>query len=296
MYQNQKARSVMSKIKCIERALQFMESNLKRRISLEDIADAANLSQWYFHRSFRILTGYCVNDYLRRRRICEASHELVYSSKSIRHIAIDYQFESQEAFTRSFSGICGISPGRFRKLLHQVSLFPAISLDRSYQHLRKGEKMLSPKLEKMDAFRVVGVQTQSSPSGTLHKLWADFTQRHGEIKDVIDPTKAYQVCVFDKSDPSAEEYTFIAGMKTSEDAPVPEGMLAHKVAAAEYAVFEHHGSMEKMHQTYEYIFGVWLAENGYQMAEADSLEIYDERFNPEGADSVFEICIPIIKA
>jgi len=224
----------MSKIKCIERALQFMESNLKRRISLEDIADAANLSQWYFHRSFRILTGYCVNDYLRRRRICEASHELVYSSKSIRQIAIDYQFESQEAFTRSFSGICGISPGRFRKLLHQVSLFPAISLDRSYQHLRKGEKMLSPKLEKMDAFRVVGVQTQSSPSGTLHKLWADFTQRHG--------------------------------------------------------------SMEKMHQTYEYIFGVWLAENGYQMAEADSLEIYDERFNPEGADSVFEICIPIIKA
>jgi hypothetical protein len=31
------------------------------------------------------------------------------------------------------------------------------------------------------------------------------------IQDVIDPTKAYQVCVFDKSDPSAEEYTFIAG-------------------------------------------------------------------------------------
>ncbi|HPF09422.1 MAG TPA: AraC family transcriptional regulator [Candidatus Cloacimonadota bacterium] len=286
----------MSKLKSIERALQFIETNLKRKISLEDIADAANLSQWYFHRSFRILTGYCVNDYLRRRRICEASHELQYSSRSIRQIAGDYQFDSQEAFTRSFSGICRISPGRFRKLLDQVMLFPALSLDKSYQHLKKGAKMLSPQIKKMDAFRVVGVHTKASPSGTLHKLWEDFTQRHGEIQDVIDPTKAYQVCVFDKSDPSAEEYTFIAGMKVSDEAKVPEGMIANKTPAAEYAVFEHHGSLEKMHQTYEYIFGVWLAENGYQMAEADSLEIYDQRFNPESADSIFEIWIPIIKA
>ncbi|MDD2596625.1 MAG: AraC family transcriptional regulator [Candidatus Cloacimonetes bacterium] len=286
----------MTKTKSIERALQFIEENLTRRISLEDIADAANLSQWYFHRSFRILTGYCVNDYLRRRRISEASHELLYSSRAIIRIGRDYQFESQEAFTRSFTGICGISPGRFRKMLSKVIMFPALSLDKSYQHLKKGAKMLSPKIEKMDAFRVVGVHTKASPSGTLHQLWAEFTRRHGEIKDVIDPTKAYQVCVFDKSDPAAEEYTFIAGMHVNDEAKVPEGMIAQKVPAAEYAVFEHHGSLEKMHQTYEYIFGVWLAENGYQMAEADSLEIYDERFNPESADSVFEIRIPISKA
>jgi len=203
----------MSKLKSIERALQYIEANLKRKISLEDIADAANLSQWYFHRLFRILTGYCVNDYLRRRRICEASHELLYSAKSIRQIAVDFQFESQEAFTRSFGGICGISPGRFRKLLNQVNLFPALSLDKSYQHLRKGAKMMNPQIKSRDAFQVIGIQTVASPSGTLHKLWDEFMQRHEEIKLVKDPSKAYQVCVFDKSNPSAEEYTFIAGME-----------------------------------------------------------------------------------
>jgi predicted transcriptional regulator YdeE len=50
-----------------------------------------------------------------------------------------------------------------------------------------------------------------------------------------------------------------------------------------------------MYQSYEYIFGVWLQENGYQMAEADSLEIYDERFQPESPDSIFEIRIPVKK-
>lgn len=283
-------------MKSIERALQYIEANLKRKISLEDIADAANLSQWYFHRLFRILTGYCVNDYLRRRRICEASHELLYSAKSIRQIAVDFQFESQEAFTRSFGGICGISPGRFRKLLNQVNLFPALSLDKSYQHLRKGAKMMNPQIKSRDAFQVIGIQTVASPSGTLHKLWDEFMQRHEEIKLVKDPSKAYQVCVFDKSNPSAEEYTFIAGMEVSDISQVPPAMITHRVPAAEYAVFEHHGSLEKMHQSYEYIFGVWLQENGYQMAEADSLEIYDERFNPQSSDSIFEIWIPIVKA
>lgn len=286
----------MTKLKCIETALTYIEDNLKRRISLEDIADRANLSQWYFHRLFRVLTGYCVNDYLRQRRICEASHELLYSSKPIRQIAREYQFESQEAFTRAFSSISGISPGRFRKMLSQVFLFPPLSLDKSYQHLRKGAKMMKPRLAKLDAFQVVGVHTFASPNGTLHKLWGDFMQRYAEIKHVKDPSKAYQVCVFDQSNPSQDEYTFIAGMEVSEISEVPEGMMAHAVSAAEYAVFEHNGLMETMHQSYEYIFGVWLPENGYQMAEADSLEIYDERFKPECPDSIFEIWIPVKKA
>jgi len=283
----------MSKLKSIERALQYIEANLKRKISLEDIADAANLSQWYFHRLFRILTGYCVNDYLRRRRICEASHELLYSAKSLRQIAVDFQFESQEAFTRSFGGICGISPGRFRKLLNQVNLFPALSLDKSYQHLRKGAKMMNPQIKSRDAFQVIGIQTVASPSGTLHKLWDEFMQRHEEIKLVKDPSKAYQVCVFDKSNPSAEEYTFIAGMESSSLEQIPEGMMGHRVKAAEYAVFEHHGLLDKMHQTYEYIFGVWLAQQGLELAEADSLEVYDQRFKPGQEDSMFEIWVPV---
>jgi len=274
----------------------YIEENLKRKISLEDIADAANLSQWYFHRLFRIMTGYCVSDYLRRRRICEASHELLYGSKPILQLAGEYQFESQEAFTRSFGSITGISPGRFRKLLPPILRFPALSLDNSYNHLKKGAKMLNPRIETMAAFTVVGVHCTSTPSETLHKLWGDFMQRHTEIKHVKDASKAYQVCVFDHSDPAREEYTFIAGMEVSDTSDVPEGMMAHAVPAAEYAVFEHHGPMDRMHQSYEYIFGVWLPENAYQMADADSLEIYDERFKPESPDSIFEIWIPVKKA
>ncbi|PKN72925.1 MAG: hypothetical protein CVU50_05195 [Candidatus Cloacimonetes bacterium HGW-Cloacimonetes-3] len=285
----------MKDVSCTQRALLFIEENLKRKISLEDIADAANYSQWYFHRLFRVLTGYCVNDYLRRRRLCEASHELLYTSKPIRKIALEYQFESQEAFTRSFCSVSGITPGRYRKQIAPLVRFPAVCLDNSHNYLKKGAKKMNMRTEKKDAFHVVGVSCRANPSGTLHKLWGEFMQRVAEIKHVEDNNRAYQVCLFEDANPDTEEYTFIAGMQVSQIADVPEGMMGHTVPVAEYAVFEHHGLLDKLHQTYEYIYGVWLQENGYMMAEADALEVYDERFKVGEENSLFEIWVPIKK-
>ncbi|MDZ4122057.1 MAG: AraC family transcriptional regulator [Candidatus Cloacimonadaceae bacterium] len=283
----------MKDISCVERALIFIEENLTRKISLEDIADAANYSQWYFHRLFRVLTGYCVNDYLRRRRLSVASHVLLYTSRSIRSIALQYQFESQEAFTRSFSSIAGQTPGRFRKQIAPLFQFPAISLDKTYKFLKKGAKNMKPRIETKAAFQVIGVSCRSNPSGSLHILWDEFMKRAQEIPHISDPHKAYQICLFQDADTANEEYTFIAGMEVSETSQVPPNMIAHEVPAAQYAVFEHHGLLDTMHQSYEYIFAVWLPENAWEMAEADSLEVYDERFKVGKEDSVFEIWIPL---
>lgn len=285
----------MSNLSCVNRALVFIEENLKRRISLEDIADAANYSQWYFHRLFRVLTGHCAGDYLRRRRLCEASYELLYTRKPIAQLAREYQFESQEAFTRSFSALSGISPGRFRRQISSLVYFPAISLDNSYSHLKKGAKNMKVRNEQKPAFRVLGVHCRANPSSTLHHLWNDFAKRVQEIPEVLEPDKAYQVCVFEGSDPATEEFTFIAGMAVNEKAPIPEGMIAHTVPEANYAVFEHRGLLDSLHNTYQYIFGVWMNENGCQMAETDSLEVYDQRFKPNSRDSVFEIWVPLLK-
>lgn len=279
----------------VERALLYIEQNLSSKITLEDVADAANYSQWYFHRLFRVLTGYCVNDYLRRRRLSEASHALLYTTKPIRQIAREYQFESQEAFTRSFSSVTKLSPGRFRRQIAPLLKFPAISLDKSFKHLRTGVKNMNVRFIDKAAFQVIGVSCRSNPSESLHKLWNEFSTRVQEIPAVADQGKAYQVCVFQDSDPEAEIFTFIAGMEVDNTSSIPDGMIAHEVPEAHYAVFEHHGLLDTLHKTYEYIYAVWLPDSGYQMAEADSLEVYDERFKIGSEDSVYEIWIPVKK-
>jgi len=110
------------------RALQYIEGYIQDKLELEDLADIANYSPWHFHRLFTSFVGYGVSDYIRRRRFSEAARELVFTSIPIRQIAMKYQFESQEAFTRSFKNQTGITPGLLRKQKGPLCLFSPINL------------------------------------------------------------------------------------------------------------------------------------------------------------------------
>lgn len=99
----------------IQHSLAFIESHLTEPVTVEQAAAAAGYSRHHYSRSFLALTGLTPTGYLRRRRLSEAARELVTSSKRILDIALDYQFGSQEAFTRSFKREFGVSPGLYRQ-------------------------------------------------------------------------------------------------------------------------------------------------------------------------------------
>ena len=59
----------MTHRKEIQEALNYIERNLCRELSLDDIASAAGFSKFYFHRIFQKETGMSVFDYIRKRRL-----------------------------------------------------------------------------------------------------------------------------------------------------------------------------------------------------------------------------------
>src|SRR5512139_3027294 len=97
----------MSYVQNVLRAVEYMERNLTNPISVSDVASEAAYSTFHFVRLFKALTGDTPGSYLRRRRLTEASGELVRSRRRIIEIAIDYQFQSQEAFSRAFRDCFG---------------------------------------------------------------------------------------------------------------------------------------------------------------------------------------------
>lgn len=46
----------------IQKALDYIEANLKNKLYLEELADKANFSAWHFHRVFNALTGVTVGE------------------------------------------------------------------------------------------------------------------------------------------------------------------------------------------------------------------------------------------
>jgi len=61
------------------------------------------------------LTGYTVKEYIRLRRISSAVKDIKETNNCIVDIALNYGFESNEAFTRAFKRATRFPPNAFRK-------------------------------------------------------------------------------------------------------------------------------------------------------------------------------------
>lgn len=105
----------------IYQALGYIEAHLEEEVTLENAAAAAGFSMYHFHRIFLEQVGMSVTDYIRSRRLASASASLLYTSEEIIQIAFRSRFESQEAFTRAFKKEYGMPPGRYRKLMCNVT-------------------------------------------------------------------------------------------------------------------------------------------------------------------------------
>jgi AraC-like DNA-binding protein/GNAT superfamily N-acetyltransferase len=114
--------------KLLNRAILYLESNLTEPASVAEAAALVGYSRYHFSRTFLERIGITPAAYLRKRRLTEAARELATTSKRILDIALDYQFQSQEAFTRSFKREFGVSPGFYRIRGRLRRLFDKITL------------------------------------------------------------------------------------------------------------------------------------------------------------------------
>ncbi len=71
-------------------------------------------------------------------------------------------------------------------------------------------------------------------------------------------------------------------------------MVAKIIPQGKYVVFTHKGSIHKLQETYEYIWGTWIPFSKVELDMRDDFELYDEGF--KGANnhlSEIDIYIPI---
>jgi AraC family transcriptional regulator len=116
----------------ISAALEIVEQRLCEPMNAADLAAACYLSYSGLQKLFGYALGCSVSEYITKRRLSRASNELLSSDKSIIKIALDYQYDSPEAFTRAFRRFWGITPSEFRKTRRFSELQPKFKLENDY--------------------------------------------------------------------------------------------------------------------------------------------------------------------
>lgn len=275
--------------------LEYIEANLDKAISLEDVARRAAFSMYHFHRVFKAIVGIPVGEYIRRRRLTLAAQRLATSQERILDIALESQFESQESFTRAFKQMYGVAPGIFRKKSQPslVSAFPRVT-EQLLQSLSKGTTM-EPKVVQRPALHVAGLSSRYKQQ-TRHNiplLWERFIGQLAQVKRVNQETYGIFEGAESCEGASEVEIIYLAATQVSEDAALPKGWERKSLPGGSYLVFTHKGPISKIRETIDYIWGVWLPQSRHIRREAPDFELYDERFKMEDPESEVDLYIPI---
>lgn len=104
----------------IQKSLDYIETNIRNEIDIEELARESSLSLFYYQRLFSRLVKKPVREYIKLRRLAHACELLTDKNTRILDVALDCGFGSHETFTRAFKEAYKITPGEYRR--HPVML------------------------------------------------------------------------------------------------------------------------------------------------------------------------------
>lgn len=99
----------------LRRVLDFIEANIEREITLNEIAEIACKSPFHFARTFKAAVGTTPVAYVIERRIERSKELLLRTDLAVSTIATRCGFNSQSHFCRTFRRLTGQSPRGFRR-------------------------------------------------------------------------------------------------------------------------------------------------------------------------------------
>lgn len=291
---------IMEYIKKLQQAINYVEENLKEDLKLEKIAQQCYFSVPHFYRLFQIFTGYSIMDYVRKRRLSQAAHELLTTNKRLIDISFDYNFESQEAFIRAFRKLFGITPGEYRKSYNGIGLFSKLNIGEYNFSSYNRNIVLDPEfIEKQ--LRLVGVEGEinfnEDFTKTIIALQEKLISNLTKIYDLIIPERyvAYWYYKWDANNPNQEPAVYYFAATEVKDISNIEGLITKIIPKSMYAAFNetHRGEVGGPDG---YAYKVWLPAAGKDLNEAipGDFEIYND-IKDIGPNSSCKIYIPIMK-
>lgn len=294
----------------VQQGIDFIETNLESDLSLQDVANAACISQWHFQRIFKALTNETLKTYIRSRRLANALEKLLYQDDRIIDVAIAAGFESQESFTRAFKQAFQMTPNEARKIGDKNRFLKKIVFDSQYLTHINQNLSLEPEIVTKQQRHFIGMTTdfysvdseKNNIGEKLPSLWDDFLPRMEEInhliegigygiiqqplKDSLESTTSSEPCLI-----------YSAVVEVSEIGEIPLGMISITLPETTYALFRHKGKPMEVNNTVNYIYSSWLMQSGkkhsYRHNYQADIEIYGEKYIPDSDESVIYYAIPI---
>lgn len=258
----------------VERALRYVADHLERPLSVAEVARAARLSEFHFHRIFSAVMGEPVGRYVTRKRLEVAALRLAYEpDRSVTEIGQSCGYSSTSNFTKAFTAYFGVSPSRVRR---PDPDFPVAlgKLTRSYgKRFNPIDLHVLPDCDadappshiepaRFEACAGIDVACLASSQGyeleSLSATWTDLITRMRQLGLCQDAVDAYGMA-YDSPQLTAPEYLrYHACVPCPPDFELPAPLFRARIPEGRYAIFAYSGDVAGVEAMYRSIYAEWF--------------------------------------
>jgi len=264
-------------LKSMNEALDYIELHLYDDIDHKELERITGTSIYHFRRMFSFLSGIPLGEYIRHRKLSNATFDLLHEGMTVTETAFKYRYESVDGFSRAFREWSGINPSEVKNKKIKLKAFPKLSFQLTIQ----GGISMDYRIEKKEAFKIVGVKGRVP------------VQFEGESQEIINLSKSITLNQRKKlhSYANMEPNNIVNASYNFDDGRMDEtGSLDHmigvlttkelgfdefdvvEVPALTWAIFSSKGEFPTvMQKTWGKIVSEWLPSSDYQLVEAPEI-------------------------
>lgn len=293
----------------LELLIEYVERNIKERLSLDELSGMAGLSKYHLNRIFKASTGRQLMDYVRNRKLSRSLVDLLGSEGKVIDLAMEYGFEYEQSYIRAFRRAFGASPDRLRRERPEVRVTEKLDL-RRLEAVGEEGMILEPAIRLRPAFSIVGEPhelsvAENNESRAANRLGNDFYYNKRRLVPGTRESGTY-IGYMELFPDEPDRVVYMPSVMVSPDAPadaaregLPEGMVRVEIPTHTYAVFTYIGfhhpryvAVNEYRHVYEHIYGAWLPASSYSLAGTFRFESIDDEVEREDYCEV-ELYIPI---
>ncbi|MFT6001839.1 MAG: AraC family transcriptional regulator [Flavobacteriales bacterium] len=268
----------------------YIDKDFKKNVKIDAIEKKVFYSYKNINRIFQKLHPETVGKYIKRVRLEKAAEYLKYSDHQVSDIAIDIGFSDVAAFSKSFKKRFKCSPNTYRENLKKKK---ELNLN---EHLKSD---LSFEIENLPKFKFLYLEHLGDIGDivAIEKTWAILVCYCKKHKLISKKTIFFSETVDDNEiTDSFNCRTQVAIVLDKELDFIPEGLFLVKTHYPQkYAKFIHKGQNEKLVETYNLIYSLWMNQFNLEFSDKPNLEFYlNHHTSTHKKNLITEIYIPIL--
>ncbi len=265
--------------KRLSNVIDYIHNHLDGDLNVNVLADVAIMSPYHFHRIYRELVQETVSATIRRLRLQRAAVELIRSKQPISRIAKQVSYGSQEAFSRAFTQQFSETPREYRDArlssdMPSLEPFIAILPTEKKEYQAMSQNMYQVEMIDIEGIDLIGYRHQ----GDYMEVGAVFEKLfvYGASNELLDEnTRSVGIYYDDPKSVAKDKLRSVACItSTSKEIMGDDAPESFQIPAGKCATLLFKGSYAELEKPYDWFFGEWLPNSGYEAADFPPFEEY----------------------